>query len=77
MEAAVIETVENGLMTKDLAISVAGTTQVPRSAYLNTQDFMDKVKETYEKRRAHWCLIKEKIGLFISLTVSHERWVLS
>ena len=31
-----IETVESGLMTKDLAISVAGTTQVPRSAYLNT-----------------------------------------
>ena len=52
MEAAVIETVENGLMTKDLAISVAGTTQVPRSSYLNTQDFMTKVRDTFEARWA-------------------------
>ncbi len=50
MEAAVIQTVENGFMTKDLAISVAGTTQVPRSSYLNTQEFMLKIKETFDVR---------------------------
>ena len=50
MEAAVIETVENGFMTKDLAICIAGTMQVEREKYLNTQEFMAKVKETFDKR---------------------------
>lgn len=50
MEAAVIATVEQGFMTKDLAISIAGTTQVPRSAYLNTHDFMGKIKEIFDAR---------------------------
>ena len=36
MEAAVIETVETGFMTKDLAICIEGTMQVPRDSYLNT-----------------------------------------
>lgn len=52
MEAAVIETVETGFMTKDLAICIAGTMQVPRESYLNTQDFMHKVKEVFDKRWA-------------------------
>ena len=50
MEAAVIETVENGFMTKDLAICIAGTMQVAREKYLNTQEFMAKIKETFDKR---------------------------
>ena len=50
MEAAVIETVETGFMTKDLAICIAGTMQVSRDKYLNTQEFMAKVKETFDKR---------------------------
>ena len=50
MEAAVIETVESGFMTKDLAICIAGTMQVAREKYLNTQEFMAKVKETFDKR---------------------------
>ncbi len=50
MEAAVIETVENGFMTKDLAICIEGSMQVAREKYLNTQEFMAKVKETFEKR---------------------------
>jgi len=36
LEATIIETVENGFYTKDLAIAVLGTTKVPREAYLNT-----------------------------------------
>lgn len=32
-------------MTKDLAISVAGSFKVPRDSYLNTEDFIDKVAE--------------------------------
>merc|ERR1711981_645721 len=44
-EAAVIETVEAGKMTKDLAICVKGTMQVPRDCYLNTFEFIDAVAE--------------------------------
>ena len=50
MEAAVIETVETGFMTKDLAICIKGSMQVPRESYLNTQEFMHKVKEVFDKR---------------------------
>merc|ERR1711990_1028378 len=40
-EEAVIETVEAGKMTKDLAILVKGTMQVPRESYRNTFEFLD------------------------------------
>jgi isocitrate dehydrogenase len=36
LEKSVIETVETGFYTKDLAISVLGTNNVPREKYLNT-----------------------------------------
>ena len=36
LEQSVIETVETGFYTKDLAISVLGTNDVPREKYLNT-----------------------------------------
>ena len=46
LEAAVIETVEAGKMTKDLAICVHGTTKVTPDQYLNTTTFMDAVAAT-------------------------------
>jgi isocitrate dehydrogenase len=36
LEAAVIETIEKGSMTKDLAICVHGTSKVTPDQYLNT-----------------------------------------
>lgn len=55
MEASIIETIESGKMTKDLAICIAGTSTVDRSAYLNTQEFMAAIKETFE---TNWDKIK-------------------
>ena len=43
LERVIIETVENGQMTKDLAICVEGSMNVPRSKYLNTFEFMDAI----------------------------------
>jgi len=45
LEAIVIQTVESGHMTKDLAICIEGTFDVPRAKYLNTQEFILKVAE--------------------------------
>jgi len=46
LERVIIETVESGNMTKDLAILVQGDGKVPdRSKYLNTFEFIDKVAE--------------------------------
>jgi isocitrate dehydrogenase len=39
----VIETVENGFMTKDLAICVHDTNNVPREKYCTTLEFIQKV----------------------------------
>jgi isocitrate dehydrogenase len=50
LEAAVIETIENGGMTKDLAILVANSNNVSREKYLNTEEFIDKVAENIKKR---------------------------
>lgn len=50
LEAATIEAVENGEMTKDLSICIAGTNNVPRSSYLNTQDFIKAVRKRLDKR---------------------------
>ena len=52
LEKVIIETVEAGFMTKDLAILVAGTTSVPREKYLNTFEFIDKVAENLNKALA-------------------------
>ena len=49
MEKAIVDTVESGSMTKDLAILVHGTTKVDRSQYLNTFEFIDKVAENLVK----------------------------
>jgi isocitrate dehydrogenase len=52
LEESIIECVESGFMTKDLAICVAGTTSVDRSKYLNTQEFMEKVDEFFKAKFA-------------------------
>jgi len=45
LEATVVETVESGVMTKDLAICVVGSNDVKRDKYVNTQEFIEKVGE--------------------------------
>jgi len=45
LERACIKTVEDGFMTKDLAICLHGN-NVRRDQYLSTQDFMDKINDT-------------------------------
>ena len=52
LEQAVIKTVENGKMTKDLALCISGGKEVPRSAYRSTTEFMSDIKETLDKMRA-------------------------
>jgi len=52
LESSIIETVESGNMTKDLAILVQGTTKVAREHYLNTFEFIDKVAENLRKNLA-------------------------
>jgi isocitrate dehydrogenase len=46
LERAVIETVENGHMTKDLALCISEGKNVKRSQYCTTQEFMNKCAET-------------------------------
>ena len=50
LEASVIESVEHGELTKDLAICIAGTNDVPRSSYLNTLEFIQAVRKRVDKR---------------------------
>lgn len=52
LEAAVIETISTGFMTKDLAICVHGTNNVPADSYLNTEAFMDKISEVFAAKRS-------------------------
>lgn len=52
LEGAVIETVESGKMTKDLAICVAGTNNVSRDKYRNTFEFLDDIAETLKAKLA-------------------------
>merc|ERR1712156_228900 len=46
LERSIIQTIEEGKMTKDLAICVHGTMQPERSQYLNTFEFIDAVAAT-------------------------------
>jgi len=45
LEGSVIECVEQGFMTKDLAICVLGNNNPPRDKWLTTQEFIDKCAE--------------------------------
>ena len=49
LERVIIETVESGKMTKDLAICVHGTNDVKRDQYRNTFEFMDDIAENLNK----------------------------
>ncbi|KAL3842559.1 hypothetical protein ACJMK2_020555 [Sinanodonta woodiana] len=49
LEAVCIETIESGLMTKDLAICIKGNS-VPRTDYLNTFEFLDKLAEKLQTK---------------------------
>ncbi|XP_050271174.1 isocitrate dehydrogenase [NADP] isoform X1 [Quercus robur] len=49
LEAACIETVETGKMTKDLAILIHGS-KVSREHYLNTEEFIDAVAQNLEAK---------------------------
>lgn len=51
LEEACVDTVEAGHMTKDLALCIKGDlSQVKRSDYLNTKDFLDAVAATLQKK---------------------------
>jgi len=52
VEKAVIETVEAGYMTKDLAICVHGW-NVTEDQYLNTELFIDRIKATLDAKLKH------------------------
>jgi len=54
LEAATIEAVEHGEMTKDLAICIHGTNSVPRSSYLNTLDYIKAVNRRLVKKLEAW-----------------------
>ncbi|CAD8070085.1 unnamed protein product [Paramecium primaurelia] len=49
LEQSVIQTVENGIMTKDLAIIVHNDNNVLRNKYVNTEEFIVKVGEQLKK----------------------------
>jgi len=55
LEAATIETMENGFLTKDLAIIVHNSNDVSRDKYVNSEEFIDKVAEHLKKRLAKLC----------------------
>ncbi len=46
LEAAVIQTVEKGYMTKDLALCISEGKEVPRNKYCSTEEFMKRCEET-------------------------------
>lgn len=50
LEKSTIEAVENGEMTKDLAICVLNKNDVPRNSYLNTLEFIQAVRKRLEKK---------------------------
>ena len=50
LEETVIELVESGIMTKDLAISKLGKNDVDRKEYQNTEEFIGSVKKALDKK---------------------------
>lgn len=49
LEAVCINTIESGFMTKDLAICIKGMTNVQRSDYLETFEFINVIAENLKK----------------------------
>jgi isocitrate dehydrogenase len=50
LEHVCIETVENGKMTKDLAVCLYGNKVTPGKDYLNTEEFLDAIDQTLKKK---------------------------
>jgi isocitrate dehydrogenase len=50
LESAVIETVEKGFMTKDLALCISEGKEVSKDKYLTTETFMNRVEETLKSK---------------------------
>jgi isocitrate dehydrogenase len=50
LEQVCVETIENGKMTKDLAICVKGNSNVQRQDYLNTFEFIDALAESLQTK---------------------------
>jgi len=53
LEAACIECVEAGFMTKDLALIVHNSNEVSKDKYLESEKFIDKVAEFLVKKLHH------------------------
>uniref|UniRef100_A0A0M3IU11 isocitrate dehydrogenase (NADP(+)) n=1 Tax=Ascaris lumbricoides TaxID=6252 RepID=A0A0M3IU11_ASCLU len=53
LEEVCIETIENGFMTKDLAICIKGISNVRRADYLNTFEFIDKLAANLAIKQAN------------------------
>eukprot|EP00842_Homolaphlyctis_polyrhiza_P006883 jgi/Hompol1/784/HPOL_003855-RA len=51
LEDSCIETVENGIMTKDLALAIHGA-HMTRKHYVNSEEFLDAVADKLRNRRA-------------------------
>uniref|UniRef100_A0A336K5A7 Isocitrate dehydrogenase [NADP] n=1 Tax=Culicoides sonorensis TaxID=179676 RepID=A0A336K5A7_CULSO len=49
LEKVCVDTIEAGFMTKDLAICIKGMSNVQRSDYLNTFEFMDKLADNLKQ----------------------------
>jgi isocitrate dehydrogenase len=52
LEASIVETVEGGVMTKDLAICVHGNNVKEGEHYVATEKFMDAIDANFQKRWA-------------------------
>jgi len=50
VESACVESVENGFMTKDLALCIYGEKELKREHYLNTLQYIEKVAELLSKK---------------------------
>jgi len=50
LEASVIETIENGSMTKDLAMCISNGKPVPRSAYRSTFEHMEDIQARFHAK---------------------------
>ncbi|XP_018335629.1 isocitrate dehydrogenase [NADP] cytoplasmic [Agrilus planipennis] len=50
LEDVCVETIESGIMTKDLAICIKGMNNVQRSDYYETFDFINKLAENLQKK---------------------------